>query len=48
LDEGPVMMTNIVGDSAETIAIGERVSVMFQKVSNDVTMPVFQRTASGA
>ena len=45
LDEGPVMMTNIVGEGAEEVAIGERVTLVFQQVSDEVTLPVFERAA---
>lgn len=46
LEEGPVMMTNIVGPDAQDVAIGEPVTVAFQRVSDEVTMPVFERAAS--
>ncbi len=42
LEEGPVMMSNIVGPYADETAIGDAVEVTFQKVSEDITMPVFQ------
>ena len=45
LDEGPVLMTNIVGEGAEAVAIGERVTLVFQQVSDEVTLPVFERAA---
>jgi uncharacterized OB-fold protein len=48
LEEGPVMMTNIVGEGARDVAIGERVSILFQRVSDEVTMPVFERARGGA
>jgi uncharacterized protein len=46
LDEGPVMMTNIIGEGAEDVAIGDRVSLVFQQVSDDVTLPVFERAGA--
>jgi len=48
LDEGPVMMSNVIGDGAEDVAIGDRVRVVFQQVSDDVTLPVFERVIAEA
>lgn len=48
LDEGPVMMTNIVGEGAEDVVIGERVTLIFQQVSDEVTLPVFEREGARA
>jgi len=42
LDEGPVMMSNIVGPDAASVAIGDAVEVIFQPVSDEISMPVFQ------
>jgi uncharacterized OB-fold protein len=41
LDEGPTMMTNIVGAEFDTIAIGQRVKIAFQPTENGPPMPVF-------
>lgn len=43
LEEGPVMMSNVIGDGAADVAIGDRVRVIFQRVSDDMTLPVFER-----
>lgn len=43
LDEGPVMMSNIVGSGADEVRIGDRVAVAFQQVSDAITLPVFER-----
>ena len=43
LDEGPVMMTNIVGPDADGVEIGEAVEVTFQPVSDEISLPVFVR-----
>lgn len=43
LDEGPRMMTNIVGDGALDCAIGERVEVCFETRGADVGVPQFKR-----
>ena len=49
LEEGPVMMSNIVGPHAEAAQIGDAVTVTFQSVSDEISMPVFEpvRTAEG-
>ncbi len=44
LEEGPVMMTNIVGPDADQAAIGDAVAVRFQPVSDDISLPVFVRS----
>ena len=41
LDEGARIMTNVVGD-AEQVAIGKRVRVVFDRVSDDLTIPKFE------
>ena len=41
LDEGPVMMTNIVGCAPERVRIGMRVTVAFERWSDTVTVPQF-------
>lgn len=43
LEEGPVMMSNIVGEDAERARIGEAVSVVFESVSDSITLPMFRR-----
>ena len=40
LDEGPLLVSNLVGEEP---AIGEKVEVIFQPVTADVTLPKFQR-----
>lgn len=42
LEEGPVMMSNIVGADADDAAIGDEVTVTFQPVSAEISLPVFQ------
>ena len=41
LDEGPRMMTNIVGADPDDIRIGQRVEVTFDDVTETVTLPKF-------
>ena len=42
LAEGPRMMTNIVDCDPESVAIGMAVSVTFDDVTDDVTLPKFR------
>ncbi|HWL28984.1 MAG TPA: Zn-ribbon domain-containing OB-fold protein [Burkholderiaceae bacterium] len=48
LDEGPRMVTNIVGDDALSVAIGDRVTVVFEDRGDGALLPQFQRAAAGA
>lgn len=41
LDEGPRMLTNIVTGDVERVAIGDRVSVRFEDVTPELTLPKF-------
>lgn len=41
LDEGVTMMTNIVDCDLDSIRIGQRVSVVFQKTQGGIPVPVF-------
>lgn len=41
LDEGVRMMTRIIGDR-EDIAIGKRVSVVYQKINEQIVLPYFE------
>jgi uncharacterized OB-fold protein len=42
LDEGPRVMTNVVGADPETVAIGARVRVRFEPVSDAAALPLFE------
>jgi hypothetical protein len=42
LAEGPRMMTNLVDVEHERLRVGMAVEVAFQKISDDVTIPVFR------
>jgi uncharacterized OB-fold protein len=42
LDEGPTMMSNIVECDPESVAIGMPVEVIFEKWSEDITVPQFR------
>lgn len=40
LDEGPLIISNLVGDNAKA-RIGARVHVIFESISNDIALPKF-------
>jgi uncharacterized OB-fold protein len=42
LDEGPRLMTNVVGCDPADVAIGARVRVVFEQVSDDAALPLFE------
>ncbi|SPA34267.1 conserved hypothetical protein [Cupriavidus taiwanensis] len=42
LDEGVRMMANIINAPPEAVAIGKRVRVVFEKASEDVSLPQFE------
>jgi uncharacterized OB-fold protein len=42
LDEGPRLMTNIVGSAAEDVRIGDAVQVRFEPVSDEAALPLFE------
>ena len=48
LDEGPRLHTRIVGCANEEITIGMPVEVVFEKKSDDVTMPYFRPARTAA
>ena len=41
LDEGPRMLTNLVVEDVEAVRIGDRVTVQFEDVTEEVTLPKF-------
>jgi uncharacterized OB-fold protein len=45
LDEGPRMFTNVVGEHARRVSIGDRVAVVFEDRGEDVTLPQFTPVA---
>jgi uncharacterized OB-fold protein len=46
LDEGPRIMSNVVGCGPEDVKIGARVRVLFEPVSDEAAVPLFE-LASG-
>jgi uncharacterized OB-fold protein len=42
LDEGPIMLSNVVGIAQDKMAVGLPVSVAFERVDDEVTLPVFE------
>jgi uncharacterized OB-fold protein len=43
LDEGPRLMTNIVGCAPEDVRVGAVVHVRFEPVSEEASLPMFER-----
>jgi uncharacterized OB-fold protein len=43
LDEGPRMMSNVVGCAPESISVGDSVDVQFEAWSSNHTLPVFRK-----
>ena len=43
VEEGPRMITNIIGDDALDVQIGDKVSVAFKPGAEGDTLPVFRR-----
>lgn len=41
LDEGPAMLTNVVADDLDALAIGQRVRVVFGAAADGARVPVF-------
>lgn len=44
LDEGPRLITALVGIENDEIKAGTRVEVVFEKISDDITLPKFKMT----
>jgi uncharacterized protein len=42
LEEGPIMMSNIVDVAPETVRVGDKVRVEFQRASDEISLPVFR------
>jgi uncharacterized OB-fold protein len=42
LDEGPRMFSNIIGVSNDVPKVGDRVSIVYDRVTGDVTIPRFK------
>jgi uncharacterized OB-fold protein len=45
LDEGPVMMSNVVGCDPETLVVGTRLRVLFEAWTPEVSVPKFTPAA---
>jgi len=45
LDEGPRMLTNVVGCEFDALTVGLPLEVSYQAISDDVTIPVFRPVA---
>jgi hypothetical protein len=42
LDEGPRLMSNVVGSDPDEVVIGSRVRVRFEQVSDQAALPLFE------
>ena len=42
LDEGPMLLSNLVGTAPDDIVIGATVEVIFEKVDDELTLPKFR------
>lgn len=42
LDEGPMMLSNVIDTDNCVLAVGMRVAVAFQRAAEDLTIPVFR------
>jgi len=47
LDEGPVMMSNLLNAPPEAAAIGLRVRTVFERASEEITLPQFEPDPEG-
>jgi uncharacterized protein len=47
LEEGPMMISNLVGAEPEDLKVGDKLEVVFEKVDDSLTLPKF-RPAAGA
>ncbi|MSO38472.1 MAG: hypothetical protein EXQ69_09545 [Acidimicrobiia bacterium] len=48
LDEGPRMMSNVVGCTPESVVVGMLVEVVFDVVSPEITLPRFRPTTASS
>jgi uncharacterized protein len=42
LEEGPMMLSNVLGVDNSALAVGMAVTVAFQRIADDLTIPVFE------
>lgn len=45
LDEGPFFVSNLVNAAEGSVAVGDRVEVVFERVTDDITLPKFKPVA---
>lgn len=48
LDEGPIMVSNVVGPAPADVAVGDRLEIVFDRVADDVTIPRFRPAAESS
>jgi uncharacterized protein len=47
LEEGPRMMTNIVGCAPDAVTIGMKVQVAFEPQTDDISLPMWRPEVDG-
>jgi uncharacterized OB-fold protein len=47
LDEGPIMVSNVVGPEPAAVAVGDKLEVVFDQATPDVVIPRFRPLDSG-
>jgi hypothetical protein len=45
LDEGPIMLSNVVGVDNAELAVGSPVAIAFEAVDDELSIPVFKPAA---
>jgi uncharacterized OB-fold protein len=48
LDEGPRMFSNVIGVEPSSVKVGDRVEVMFDPVTDEITIPRFKPVGKAA
>jgi uncharacterized OB-fold protein len=46
LDEGPLLLSNLVGTDGREVAVGDRVEVVFASVTEEIALPKFRPVRS--
>ena len=41
LDEGPILVSNLVGTAGREVAVGDRLEVVFERATEAITLPKF-------
>jgi uncharacterized OB-fold protein len=46
LDEGPIIVSNLVGTTEGQTAVGDRVEVVFERATDEISLPKFTRVGA--